>query len=182
MIDIWKKDNIEFENFLLLDRKKHLMILEWRNHVDVRVNMRNQTIIDELEHFNFIESLKGNVDKQYWLVRRKGREVGVVYMNYEDIDQREMEFGMYLSPNYLGTGIGLEVGFEALHFFFNKFSIDFLNGYVKIENTENILIQRSLGFQEEQQGDMIKFIYSRVELQKLTKHFREFRKILIYGK
>ncbi len=60
---------LELINFvdMSLDEKK--MVLEWRNHPNIRKYMYNRYTISLEEHLNYIESLKNAKDKRYFLVR-----------------------------------------------------------------------------------------------------------------
>ena len=64
-------ENIQLLNFIDLELKEKEMILEWRNHPDIRKWMYNQDEIKFEEHLNFIDSLKLRKDKLYFLVKKK---------------------------------------------------------------------------------------------------------------
>jgi hypothetical protein len=51
------------KNFIDIIYEESIMILQWRNHDRVRLNMLNTTKIKKDEHFSFIETLKNNNSK-----------------------------------------------------------------------------------------------------------------------
>lgn len=95
---------IELVNFvdLSLDEKK--IILEWRNHPNVRKWMFTQDKIEFNGHLAFIESLKNRRDKLYFLVKKSHQYIGVI--DFTDIDQknRTTAFGIYTNPDLKRVG------------------------------------------------------------------------------
>ena len=95
---------ISLTNFIDLSNNDKLMVLDWRNNEDVRKWMYNSDIISKEEHLAFIDTLKTNEIKQYYLVSYKENYVGVMYMIDIDNTNKTAEFGIYSNPSLKGNG------------------------------------------------------------------------------
>ena len=89
--------------FELSDNNK-LMVLDWRNNENIRKWMHNSDIISQDEHFTFIDTLKNNKTKQYYLVSLNESYIGVIYFTNIDKINKTSEFGIYSNPNLKGNG------------------------------------------------------------------------------
>lgn len=160
--------NIHFHNYTTLSTQDLEQILSWRNDESVKKWMRNTNEITWDEHIRFVNSLKENKKAFHYLVNRKNQNCAVVNFTFEQIDSKEAEWGIYLSPQILGSGIGLEICFHTLHFFFNNFDANEIFGFVKAENTENIHLQELLGLQivDEKLDSGIKYIKMSIQKNK----------------
>ena len=58
-------NNIKLINFIDLSQEEKMMILEWRNKIDIQKWMHTQNDISLEEHLDFINSLKTIKDKLY---------------------------------------------------------------------------------------------------------------------
>lgn len=174
---------ILFRNFTDLDTELLSQILRWRNDESVRKWMHNSEIISLESHLSFVKSLKESTQKFYYIAWRNLKPCGVVNLSLKSDDKETGEWGLYLAPKYIGTGIGLEVGFEAINMFFSKFRLNRLIGIVKSNNLENINLQAKLGFRKDiylPKNDSIQFVISRSDLINLPKNFKEFQTKLFY--
>lgn len=184
----YSKGNLEFRNFIDLDQDALLSILEWRNMEEVRSMMRNQHIISKEEHLKFVNSLIFSKETSfYFQVYRKDRPMAVVYVHLKDnIKNKQVaEWGYYLSPSYLGSGFGMEVGFEAIHMCFDIWKLDALYGYVKQNNNQNLELQNVFSFSKTgniENGELIEFIITHNVYKQLPETFKEFKQILIRRK
>lgn len=142
----FSRGSIDLIPFEILDSDMLNEILEWRNHLNVRLNMHNSSVISKDEHFLFIEGLKINFNKQYWLVKRKNQDCGVVNIESCFNSFEESEWGYYLSPRFIGSGVGIEVAYECVQLFFEELVVKKLIGQIKESNSENRRIQMALGF------------------------------------
>lgn len=89
-------------NFTDLDDEKKLTILSWRNDPNIRIWMYDDSIIEKDSHLKFIENLKNNETKQYFLVSDQNQDIGVIY--FIDITTESAEFGIYSNPNVKNVG------------------------------------------------------------------------------
>jgi spore coat polysaccharide biosynthesis protein SpsF len=139
---------VDFIN-LPLDKKK--MILEWRNDERVSKWMVDTKEIPFQNHLNFIESLKTNSTKKYFLVGDDG------VIDFNNITSSSAEIGLYSNPNKKGVGkllmsAILDYGFnslklEKLYLKVNKTNQKAINLYKKF-NFENVKEDKNFIFME----------------------------------
>jgi len=108
---------MELINFVNLDDKEKRMVLDFRNHSDIRRWMYNKNKISLQEHLEFIESLKSDKNRLYFLVKDKENIIGVI--DYKLINNYA-QVGLYKNPSLKGVGkllmnTLLQYGFETLH-------------------------------------------------------------------
>jgi UDP-4-amino-4,6-dideoxy-N-acetyl-beta-L-altrosamine N-acetyltransferase len=144
--EILERGNIQLISFIKLDKASLLEILSWRNHEEIRKQMNTTDIIAEERHLIFVESLKRREDLIYWLIERKGKRCGVVYLINKSTRFTVAEWGFYAAPGFLGTGIGFEMAYECIKLFFEEIGVQKLHGYIKETNYENLRLQQVIGF------------------------------------
>lgn len=108
---------VQLLDFTTLDKEQLSMVLEWRNHIDVRHWMLSDDEISMENHLQFVESLKNRGDKRYFLVQREDGYIGVI--DFTDITQNSAEIGIYANLQMRGVGEALmhaliEYGFSTL--------------------------------------------------------------------
>lgn len=94
--------NMELINFTQLNDTDKIEILQWRNSIDIKKWMYNTQDISKNDHLKFIESLKTDNKKQYFLLLKQNIKVGVVY--FTDITTQCCKFGLYSSPKVNKVG------------------------------------------------------------------------------
>ncbi|MBD3809795.1 MAG: UDP-4-amino-4,6-dideoxy-N-acetyl-beta-L-altrosamine N-acetyltransferase [Sulfuricurvum sp.] len=104
-------------DFTTLDKELLTLVLEWRNHSDIRCWMLNGDEISLENHLRFVESLKNRADKRYFLVQGDDSYIGVI--DFTDITNISAEIGIYANPQMRGVGEALmsaliEYGFSTL--------------------------------------------------------------------
>ncbi|MCX6226037.1 MAG: UDP-4-amino-4,6-dideoxy-N-acetyl-beta-L-altrosamine N-acetyltransferase [Bacteroidia bacterium] len=107
-------------------------VLQWRNHMSIRQWMYNTNIIEWEDHLKFLNGLKNDPTKKYWLVKRENKDIGV--SSIVDIDDKSGEWGYYLAPDLHGTNLGVEFYLFTLNFLFNIVGMEFLKGYAAVKN------------------------------------------------
>lgn len=179
-----KRGKITLLSFTKLKEDTLLQILAWRNHERIRAQMRTTDIITLDDHLAFCKRLKDDLDVHYWLVERKEKSCGVVYLHSMERNFETSEWGYYASPQFLGTGIGLEMAFEAIKIFFETIGVKSLHGYIKETNIENRRIQKIIGFKEigvvKKHG--VKLIDTVLEEKIPEEEFKHFQKRLLHEK
>ncbi len=175
----YQRDKFFFKSFTDLDIEEAKLVLRWRNHDNVRKWMFNNNIIIEEEHLNFIKTLHQSKDKAYWLVYKNDKPMAVVYfVNY---DKKSCEWGIYINPNSIGSGVGLDVQFYFLNILFNAIHIENLYAYVDKQNVENLNIQKLFNFEQHPDVEYIdNSPYVKLELKKqnwesLDKEIKQFK-------
>ena len=94
--------SITLHDFTDISDKKKLMVLNWRNNLNIRHWMYHFDTISTDEHLSFIESLKTDQTKQYYLVLQDNNPIGVIY--FTNMQDRCAEFGLYANPHLRGNG------------------------------------------------------------------------------
>ncbi len=113
--DFFSFENITFTSFTLLDEKKLLEILDWRNCETVRKEMFNSSLISNKEHMAFVEKLKNDINNFYWLVALNGDlDLGVFYLNNINFINCSAELGIYTVPDGKIKGSGSVIMINAL--------------------------------------------------------------------
>ena len=133
-----------FKNFVSLNEPEVHQILEWRNHIDVRKWAYSQDIIPIEKHISFIEGLKNNPYKRFWLVQRKGIAIGV--MSMVDIKEKSGEWGIYIAPDFHKKHLGVEFCYYSLLYLFEVIEMDSLYVYTLVNNKDINSINDALGF------------------------------------
>ncbi len=182
--EVLERGRIHLTSFIILDKDSLFEILGWRNQEAIRMQMINTEIIPDDIHLTFCESLKGREDVIYWLVERKGKRCGVVYLINKSIRFTDAEWGFYLAPAFLGTGIGLEIAYECIKLFFEEIGVQSLHGYIRETNYENLRMQQAIGFKTlgivEKDGVTLIDTVLTEKLPEAT--FKFFQKRLLHGR
>jgi len=140
--------NIELINFTDLTLEEKKMILEWRNHPEIRKWMYNQNEIKLKEHLKFIESLKGRQDKLYFLVKKDDKKIGVVDFYDIDTKKKECESGLYTNPFKKISGRGKLLIEVWIKYAFNVLKLNKLKLEVFEENEKARNLYKKYKFQE----------------------------------
>lgn len=137
--------DIKLINFIDLSQEEKMMILEWRNRLDIQKMMYTQSDIPLEKHLEFIDSLRVITDKLYFLVKKDNINIGVIY--FTQIKQNEsLHMGVYTNPNLKGYGkILLET---IINFSFEILKVVKIYSEVYFENEKAYLLYKSYGFKE----------------------------------
>ena len=125
------------KNFIQLDYDEKLMILEWRNHSETSKFMINKKV-ELKEHLNFINSLKENKTKLYFLVD----DIGVV--DFINITDKKADIGLYKNPNKQKVGSVLMK--HIIDYGFNVLKLEKLILYVYKNNQKAINLYKKFNF------------------------------------
>jgi UDP-4-amino-4,6-dideoxy-N-acetyl-beta-L-altrosamine N-acetyltransferase len=127
------------KEFTKLSYEEKLMILEWRNHSETSKFMINKKV--ELnEHLNFINSLKENKTKKYFLVD----DVGVI--DFNNITAEKADIGLYKNPSK--QKVGSKLMSEIINYGFNELKLKKLVLYVYENNKKAINLYKKFNFKE----------------------------------
>ncbi|MBD5349214.1 MAG: pseudaminic acid cytidylyltransferase [Bacteroides sp.] len=120
------------------------VLLKERNAGDVRKNMVNTAVISEAEHRNFLKSLAGRRDKQYYLVLdSEGEMIGSV--NLERLPEGDiMERGIWIGARQRGKGHAREL-LKELYSHLGAYGVEKVLTRVRNENTASLGLEKSLG-------------------------------------
>ena len=95
---------IELTNFIDISLDEKKMVLEWRNHPNIRKWMFIQDIISLDKHLDYIESLERREDRAYFLIKKDSQAIGVIDFTNIDYESKRTEFGIYTDPSLKGVG------------------------------------------------------------------------------
>lgn len=98
---LWN-DRYEVINYVDCTKEQNQDILELRNRDDIRSWMVNPEVIHEENHFKFVESLKGDPNRLYYAIYKKGVLVGTYNLTNEG--DGIWERGIIANPSTQGTG------------------------------------------------------------------------------
>lgn len=141
-----KINGFELVNFTDLTYDQKMMVLTWRNHPETRKWMYTQEVIDENHHLAFLESLKMNHEKLYFLIKNDQHFFGVIdFYNFKD---SECEFGLYSNPFDKTAGIGRILESIAINYAFEILKVSKLKLEVFKDNTQVINLHKKYHFVE----------------------------------
>jgi len=125
-------------NFTDLNNDEAKLVLSWRNNPDIKKWMHTKGDISLESHLNFIKSLKGNKEKDYFLVKKKSEYIGVIDLNGSFL-------GIYANPNKKGVG---DILLKAIiKFAFETKKIPCLNAEVYKNNYSALRLYTRFGFE-----------------------------------
>lgn len=127
-------DKYSYKNFVNLTDEELLMILQWRNHPDIRKCMNNTDPIPAESHLNYCHNLKNREDIIYWLILKEDKPVGVLNIINIDYDKEICEPGFYLAPEVMGRGESIFVLSNYKDFLLNKLEFKALVGHNYADN------------------------------------------------
>lgn len=109
-------------------------ILQWRNHISVRLSSKNNNIIEIDEHYKFIDSLKKDTSKLYFVVQIENLNIGVI--SFTHINKQSAYIGYYKNPFTTAKGIGSILIEIAKYYAYNTLLINEV--YMEVLNKNSI--------------------------------------------
>lgn len=158
-------------DFVDLNMDEKMMVLAWRNDSSIRVWMNNQEEIALEKHLLFIDSLRDDDTKRYFLVREGNRYIGVVDFTNIDREKRECEIGLYANPFDKVFGVGRVLGRICLDYAFGELKADRLKLEVFSDNQKALNLYNYLGFKEVGKKDFGKRVINYMELERENRKF-----------
>lgn len=135
-------------NFIDLPEIRQRIILEWRNHENVRNWMYTSQPITIQEHLAFIERLKVSDQKRYFLVQHSGEDYGVIYFTDINMHEKSALFGIYANPFCSSSGKGAILIEAGIRYAFDKAHLDILRLEVFSNNQRALKLYRHFKFKE----------------------------------
>ena len=155
---IFELNNLMLLNFIYLSEEEKEMIRNWRNNEKIRKWMYTDYIITIGEHHKFLENLKRDNKKYYWLVKNKKNEyLGTICFNKVDFKNKNGYFGIYSNPESKINGVGLLLDKLVIKIAFEIIKLHTLKLEVIEDNKQVIILHRMIGFQEE--GRLKEFVF-----------------------
>ncbi len=125
------------------------LMLSWRNHPTIRLNMFSQSVIELEKHKLWFELESKKSDSEWLMFIDEGNTPrGVVYFTEMDRVSQNAFWGVYTAFD-APPGTGTKMGREALEYYFNDLGFHKLNAEVLKSNQRSYYFHRKLGFQVE---------------------------------
>lgn len=122
------------------------MVLEWRNHPDVRRHMYNQAEIGIEEHGRWFATASRDARRHLLIFELDGRPAG--YVNLLEDEPGQVYWGFYLAP-HAAKGTGRLLGAQATAYVFEALGLQRMWGEVLAENSVSQDFHVRLGFELE---------------------------------
>lgn len=132
-------------NYVDCTPEQHREILALRNLDDVRKWMVNPELIQENDHFGFVESLRNNENRLYFAIYKDGMLVGTYNLTKES--EGVWERGIIANPVTQGTGQTIQWERQILNSL-SKYGIKIVSAKVKTDNPRSIRYHVKMGFFE----------------------------------
>jgi UDP-2,4-diacetamido-2,4,6-trideoxy-beta-L-altropyranose hydrolase/UDP-4-amino-4,6-dideoxy-N-acetyl-beta-L-altrosamine N-acetyltransferase len=179
----FQKEKLLFKDYTTLNEEDLMQVLDFRNDPSVRKWMFDKNEITKQSHFEFVTSLITELNKRYLAVYKNGQLIGAAYINSIDIRNASCEWGFFLNPKMIGSGIGLEVEYHFLNFIFQNLNMVKVFGWVNKSNIDSIPIQNLFGFEQTHDAEnFMKVVLDIRVWQLLPSDFKTFRKTLLKSK
>jgi UDP-4-amino-4,6-dideoxy-N-acetyl-beta-L-altrosamine N-acetyltransferase len=123
-----------------------LMVLEWRNHPDVKRYMYTNHEITLEEHTKWFERESVNRKRRLFIFESNGTPLG--FVNFISISTQIIDWGFYLAPT-ASKGTGSILGEIALEYAFCALKLHKIMGYVIALNERSLRFHEKLGFMQE---------------------------------
>lgn len=123
------------------------IVLNWRNHPEVRRYMYTQHEITLDEHRQWFERSLLDPKKHLLIFEVNHQPLGFVNFN-ETRDDGNSDWGFYLAPD-APKGSGFQLGQAALNYAYTVLKLNKVCGQALAYNQRSIRFHQSLGFQQE---------------------------------
>jgi UDP-2,4-diacetamido-2,4,6-trideoxy-beta-L-altropyranose hydrolase/UDP-4-amino-4,6-dideoxy-N-acetyl-beta-L-altrosamine N-acetyltransferase len=88
---------VDLHNYVNLNENDKALVLNMRNHPEIKKWMYHQDSIPNTTHCEFIKSLENKIDQRYFLVKQKSNIIGSI--NFSEINlYNSVELGIYTNP------------------------------------------------------------------------------------
>lgn len=145
------KLNLMLKNFTELNDFEKEFILRHRNDPSIAKFMKTNYISYE-EHLNFIQNLKNDCTKRYFLVYKNDQAIGVI--DFINITINSCEFGLY----GIKKGVGNLLMEEIKNYAFNILKVKILKACVFKENTKALNLYLKHDFTIYSENDKFLFV------------------------
>lgn len=124
-----------------------VLVLNWRNHPEVRRFMYTQHEISEIEHRRWFA--QASTDERRWLMVYEENDCPVGYANiFKGSASSVADWGFYIGPG-AAPGVGTRLGRAVLRFSFGDLNLHKLCGEVLGHNEKSMRFHERLGFVKE---------------------------------
>jgi UDP-4-amino-4,6-dideoxy-N-acetyl-beta-L-altrosamine N-acetyltransferase len=139
-------DLYTFTNFTELNEFETDLVHEERNDLEVRVKMFDDKLISIEEHNKFLENLKKDKTKLFFLVKRGNFYIGVYTL--VKIEDGNAQGGFYLFKKAREKNLVIDFLYQTITYIFENFPIICIYGYALKENKAANRINKFLGLRD----------------------------------
>lgn len=137
-------NDIIMTDFTKISEGQRRKILLWRNNDNIRKWMYTSNVITYDEHIKFIDNLRVNKDKIYFLITKGSEDIGVI--NFAKKDGEALYFGLYANPDINMQGVGGILMSVAIEYAFNEEKYKKIQLEVYRDNERAINLYKNYGF------------------------------------
>jgi UDP-4-amino-4,6-dideoxy-N-acetyl-beta-L-altrosamine N-acetyltransferase len=136
----------KFINFTELNEFEINLVHKERNNLEIRVKMFDNKLIPIQEHLTFLENLKKDNTKIFFLVKRANLYIGVYSL--VKIGDGNAQGGFYLFKEAREKNLVIDFLYNTITYIFNNYLITNINGYALKDNKAANRINKFLGFRD----------------------------------
>jgi UDP-4-amino-4,6-dideoxy-N-acetyl-beta-L-altrosamine N-acetyltransferase len=137
-------NDITLKNFIHCTDVEKLIVLEWRNNENIKKWMHTTEDISLENHLIFLESLKRDKSRLYFIVKRGVENIGVIDLT--NINSDFANIGVYSNPYLFGMGNFLMN--QLIYYAFEKLNLNKIKLEVFSDNIKAIKLYDRFNFQE----------------------------------
>lgn len=123
------------------------MLLEWRNHIEVRRFMFTQHEIQMEEHLEWFARSQHDLSRKLLIVMDTKTPIGFAQFNRVSLGGIA-DWGFYTRP-HAAKGTGKKLGLAALDYAFGQLGLHKVCGQAVASNQASIAFHKKLGFSQE---------------------------------
>lgn len=123
------------------------VVLDWRNHEDIRRYMFCSDPIDLQTHLKWFKQSSSDPKRHLLIYEHVGRPLGFIQFTQESSTADEFSWGFYLSPD-APKGTGKHMGQTALRYAFHTIGATCIHGQVIAFNGKSVQFHLNLGFSQ----------------------------------
>lgn len=135
---------MSFGQLIPLDDDNFKMILPWRNHDSIRMNMYTSHIISQKEHDDWWFSIKGSNDHKCFIYNIDDLPSGYIAFQ-RDKQTGILSWAFYSNP-FIAKKIGPLMEYDAINYAFENFNVDMLYCEVLEFNKTVVKLHQKFGF------------------------------------
>lgn len=170
----------EFIDFANLNDDEKTMVWQWRNHESIRQWMNNKDVIKIEDHLIFLNDLKSDTTKKYWVIKRKNKYIGVY--SIVNLKDKIGEGGYYIAPELHNYNLGVEFCYFTFNFLFDIFGIQKIYGYALKNNKGANSLSKLLGFSRQIatkiiDGSYFDYYYGELTVEKWNNEIKDDKRI-----
>jgi len=136
---------VDLCNYVNLNENDKMLVLNLRNHPQIKKWMYSQDNISKKDHLEFIKSLENDIDRCYFLVKQKNNIIGSI--NFSEIDlPNSVDFGIYKNPFLQIKGAGRLLESAASQYAFTELGVKKIILEVYSDNEIAINFYKKCGF------------------------------------